>query len=137
MQPRSKATSFLAAKTLFAATLSLFVVACGGGDTSSNGNGGQQQPPAGSYLVTYSVSGSTKSASLTYANSQGGTAQETVSVPWSKQYTFKKGDFLYISAQNEQDTGSVTTDIRVNGVLTKTATSSGAYVIATASGTCC
>ena len=113
---------------------------CGGGDSGGTQSGATGLPPghgASSATVTYTVTGSTNAANLTYQNSQGGTVQQKVGVPWSFEYTMKDGDFLYISAQNENATGSVTTEIRINGFLYKTTTSNGAYVIATASGSCC
>ena len=126
---------------IFAITLILLASCGGGGDAeNANGNGTSGQKPGSgtaSAIVTYAVSGSTNKASLTYSNSQGGTAQQTVSLPWSTQYTMKAGDFLYISAQNENASGSVTTEIRINGYAFKNTTSVGAYVIATSSGSCC
>jgi hypothetical protein len=113
------------------------ITGCGGGAGGTGNGSGQALLPEGSYYVTYAVSGTTKSAGLTYANSQGGTVQEIVSVPWSKQYILKTNDFMYISAQNQQDSGSVITEIRVNGIAVKTTTSTGKYVIATSSGSCC
>lgn len=74
---------------------------------------------------------------LTYANAQGGTEQVTVALPWSASYNMSQGDFLYVSAQNQEAAGDVTTTIQVDGNTFKTSTSSGAYVIATASGSCC
>ena len=125
----------------FAIVLILLTSCGGGGDAeNTNGNGASGQQPgsgAASATVTYAVSGTTNKASLTYSNSQDGTVQQTVSLPWSIQYTMKAGDFLYISAQNQNESGSVTTDIRINGYAYKNTTSAGAYVIATSSGSCC
>ena len=87
-----------------------------------------------SYSVEYKVSGSANSASITYSNAQGGTEQQKINLPWSKSFTVTSGSFLYISAQNEGDSGSVTCQILVNGSVYKTSTSSGAYVIADCSG---
>ena len=124
----------------------LTLVSCGGGDNSRAGTRilGSTSTPIGTisqngslYDVKYTVSGSATAASLTYQNGQGGTAQEDVSLPWEKTYQLLKGDFLYISAQNKADSGSITTNISVNGVNFKTTTSIGAFVIATSSGTCC
>jgi hypothetical protein len=122
--------------------------ACGGdclapgGCNSGASNNGSTLAPApasatGTYTVLYVVSGSAKQASLTYNNSQGGTAQQTVNLPWQTQFTMKKGDFLYISAQNQADVGSVVSEIKVDGNVFKSTISSGAFVIATASGSCC
>lgn len=108
----------------------LTLTACGGGD----------QP--GSASVSYSISGDgTTAASLTYANATGGTEQKTVTlpttVPTSGTYSIPPGQFLYISAQNQSSSGSVTVKIMINGNVWKQSTSSGAYAIATASGGCC
>ena len=83
--------------------------------------------------ATYWVGGTAKSASLTYETPTG-TEQRTVSLPWSKAYKFNKGDFAYISAQNQGKAGTVKVEIRVEGVAWKHAESSGAYVIASCSG---
>jgi hypothetical protein len=85
--------------------------------------------------VVYEITGSARSASVTLANRSGGTEQYgNVSIPWS--YTDKSFSerFLYVSAQNQGDRGTITVSIYVNGKLFKTSSSSGAYVIATASG---
>lgn len=87
--------------------------------------------------VTYHVVGEgTDSASLTYENSEGGSQQETVRLPWQKTFSVQEGDFLYISAQNQDDRGTIAVQIRVDGRDFKTSQSSGAYTIATASGSC-
>ena len=87
--------------------------------------------------VTYYVYGEdTSQASLTYENGQGGTQQEVVHLPWRKTITAQAGDFIYISAQNENDYGGVIVGIGVDGQPFKESESSGAYTIATASGSC-
>jgi len=83
--------------------------------------------------ATYRVSGTAKSASLTYETPTG-TEQRTVNLPWSKTYKFSKGDFAYISAQNQGEVGTVKVEIKVDGTVWKHAESSGAYVIASCSG---
>lgn len=89
------------------------------------------------HIVTYRVTGSADSVSVTYENYDGGTSQRSkVYLPWERQlFSMKTGDFVYISAQNNGEYGSVTTEIYVDGELFKTSTSIGAYVIATSSGT--
>lgn len=101
------------------------LTACGDGDFT------------GRYDVVYEVTGSAQSASLTWATTGGGTSQQTVNLPWNIKYTMRDGDFVYISAQNQGKTGSVTTTIKADGKTFKSTTSTGAYVIATASGSCC
>lgn len=88
--------------------------------------------------VTYDVVGeSTRMASLTYTNQGGGTEQQEVMLPWSKSFQAQYGDHLYISAQNKKEYGSITVYISINGNTRKTSTSSGGYVIASASEQCC
>lgn len=85
--------------------------------------------------VEYKVTGTAETVSITYENSDGGCSQESdVSIPWSYSFTGESGDFVYISAQNQGETGSVTVTIKTDGDVFKQSTSEGAYVIATASG---
>jgi|APSaa5957512493_1039668.scaffolds.fasta_scaffold65327_2 hypothetical protein len=85
--------------------------------------------------VEYRVSGSGGSFDVTFKNKDGGTSQySNVRSGWT--YSFSTSDhglFLYISAQNQTDGGSVTAKIYVNGIREKTSTSNGAYVIASSS----
>lgn len=86
--------------------------------------------------VKYKVTGTAATVDVTYENSSGGVSQESdVEVPWSYSFTGDPGDFVYISAQNQGQTGTVTVTIYRDGDVFKTSTSEGAYVIATASGT--
>ena len=85
--------------------------------------------------VEYTVTGTTTLVDITIENEDGGTSQfSDVSVPWSYEFQGNSGDFVYVSAQNQLDTGSVTVKIYTDGSVFKTSTSVGAYVIATASG---
>ncbi len=86
------------------------------------------------YRVTYKITGSASRASITYENEQGGTEQGVVKIPWERSLTAKKLQFLYISAQNEDEFGSITCEIWVDGIKWRESTSSGAYVISTCSG---
>tara|TARA_Y100000748_G_C15106336_1_gene336470 strand:- start:83 stop:430 length:348 start_codon:yes stop_codon:yes gene_type:complete len=85
--------------------------------------------------VMYKVKGSGSSFDVTMSNQDGGTSQlDNVNSGWS--YSFRTEDerhFLYISAQNQSNTGSVTTEIYIDGSLMKSSTSDGAYVIASCS----
>lgn len=75
------------------------------------------------------------SCDLTYENKSGGTEQiDDASYNWSYSFTGEVGQFVYISAQNNNNSGIVTVNISVDGEIYKTSTSTGAYVIATASG---
>lgn len=86
------------------------------------------------YKVMYEITGSAGSVSITLSNAQGGTEQGDYSLPFRVTISMHKGDFVYISAQNNGETGSVTCKIWVNGVVWKESTSAGAYVIADCSG---
>ena len=94
------------------------------------GAGGQQ-------AVVYTVTGTATNARLTYESSGGATQQATVPIPWNFQRSAVDKDFLYLSAQNEGETGVVTVTITVGGTQFRTATSSGSFGVATVSGTCC
>lgn len=86
-------------------------------------------------VYRYEVSGSANDYSITYANSGGNTEQKSsVTSGWYYYWTDTDFDrFLYISAQNNTGTGTVTVKILQDGKVIKEATSTGAYVIATAS----
>ena len=85
-------------------------------------------------LVTYEVTGTASSASMTYETPGGTSQQSDMSLPWSHTFSAEEGQFLYISAQNQDRAGTVTAAIKVDGVIAKSSTSSGAYVIASTSG---
>jgi hypothetical protein len=88
-------------------------------------------PPA----VIYEITGTATKVDVTLANASGGTEQySNVSLPKKYTYNSFSDSFLYVSAQNQGESGSVTVSIYVNGKLFKTSRSSGAYVIADASG---
>jgi len=97
---------------------------------------GPKEPEDVIYDVEYKVTGTAFTVDVTYVNEDGGTSQESdVSVPWSYSFRRAEGEFVYISAQNQGNTGTVKVIIFRDGYLFKTSTSEGAYVIATASGT--
>lgn len=86
------------------------------------------------HSVKYEITGTSTSVNVTLNNATGGTEQfSDVTVPHTYTYDDYTSSFLYISAQNNGETGSVTVKIYLDGVVTKTSTSSGAYTIATAS----
>ncbi len=75
------------------------------------------------------------SVDLTYTNASGDTEQQRgVRLPWEYAFTGTVGD-VYISAQDNGRSGMVTATIWINDHVYKQAKSTGAYVIATASGT--
>jgi hypothetical protein len=89
----------------------------------------------GEYSMEYSVTGTASSVDITYVNEDGGTSQiSDATVPWSYSFTGIEDNFVYISAQNNGKTGTVTVTIYKSGKKFKSGTSTGAYVIASASG---
>jgi len=87
-----------------------------------------------SHVVTYRMTGTAYSASLTYTNADGGTEQKDARLPWNVSYAMQAGQFAYISGQNAADHGSITCAILLDGAVVKTSTSDGAYKIASCSG---
>lgn len=83
----------------------------------------------------YTVTGTATTVDITYSNSSSGTSQQSaVANGWTYSWTDKDFErFLYVSAQNQGATGDVTVTIFQDDKQIKTSTSSGAYVIATAS----
>lgn len=95
---------------------------------------------ATSYTVTYKVDGffSDQSADLTYTDGNGSIIQSSPEpLPFETTFRTSSCGPLSLSAQNQNRGGSVTVSILVNGVTIKRATSSGAYVIASASAEPC
>ena len=86
--------------------------------------------------LQYWVNSDCGEVSTTYATAGGGTAQRDFGdgVVYESD-GFSSGDFLYISAQNQCSSGDVTVRIYKRGSIYRETSSSGAYVIATASGT--
>ncbi len=85
--------------------------------------------------VKYEVTGTARRAGLTLQNDSGGTDQIEVSVPWSKSYhSFESRDFVYVSAQNDGETGTLSCAIYVDGRKVFSGSANGAYAICTASG---
>jgi hypothetical protein len=84
--------------------------------------------------VSYYVTGTASSASLTYQNAQGGTEQRTVTLPWHIDFLATPDMFLYLSAQNQDDSGTIECAILSGSATIQRASSSGGYTIASCSG---
>ena len=83
----------------------------------------------------YRVSGSSGSYSITLQNSDDNLQQwNPVGNGWWYKWTQTGTRFLYISAQNNNASGSVTVQIVRGGQVVATNTSYGGYTIATVSG---
>jgi hypothetical protein len=92
-----------------------------------------------SYTIKYEITGNATSVNITINNANGNTEQFShVSLPWEKTFTVEiekdRYYFAYVSAQNQGNSGDVTARIYKDGSVFKSSTSSGAYVIASASG---
>jgi hypothetical protein len=113
--------------------LSIILSACGGPSSSPSVRAPGQ--PNGT-TATYKIGGTACNVSLTYTNEGGQTEQIAIApISWTKSFVTHSGDHLYVSAQNNCNTGSVTCEIDLNGSPTSaTSKSSGAYVIAACSG---
>lgn len=84
----------------------------------------------------YSITGTAKHVSVTYANSTGGTSQTGSSLPFTYTLTgMKAGDFLYVSAQidTSPDSGSIDVSITKDGKTLCSGFAVGFAKIATAS----
>jgi hypothetical protein len=92
-------------------------------------------PAPDKHNVTYLVT-SRMDFNVTYQNAQGGTQQDDGFKEWKKDFRIAPGQFVYVSAQNGDDSlfAKITCTIKVDGVEFKTSTSEGAYKIATCSG---
>jgi hypothetical protein len=83
----------------------------------------------------YEVTGTSGRYSVTLEGAPKGTAQySNVGNGWKYTWTGGNGRWLYISAQNQNSTGSVTVKIVKNGKVVASQTSNGGYVIATVDG---
>lgn len=86
--------------------------------------------------VRYEVTGTAESVDITYENLNGGISQVTgMPLSWSITLTADPGDYVYLSAWNRGETGSVTVTIYEDGDVFRRATSEGAHVTASVSGT--
>lgn len=143
MQPKSKSSSGVQ-KLIVLILLALVAAAVVGAFNSRSTPSGPAFVPgkqdfgssSTTTTATYKIGGTACNVSLTYQNEGGQTEQIAVAPrTWSKSFVVQSGDYLYISAQNNCDTGSVTCEIDLNGEPTSAKSkSSGAYVIATCSG---
>jgi hypothetical protein len=98
--------------------------------------------PIGRLEVRYLVDGTARSASITMETSTGVSQAADRSVPLETTtgergltQCFSPGSFVYISAQNEGETGNVICSIEVDGITISRNTGAGAYAIATCDGT--
>lgn len=91
--------------------------------------------------VVYEVEGTAKSVDITIETPSGTSQQQNLKVPLKSKdghvglrFEMERGDFVYIAAQNQGSSGTVTCRITVDGVIVSKVTSSGAYAIASCDG---
>ncbi|MDF5758784.1 hypothetical protein [Spongiactinospora sp. TRM90649] len=132
---------------ILAIVLVLFVIAIGGIAFTTRTPGplpplppSQTEPtalpvanPGGT--VVYAVTGTADSAGVTVATSTGTEQASGRAVPMRYEVEMTPGDFVYLSAQNEGVSGTITCEISVGGVVISRNTSAGGYTIASCQGT--
>jgi hypothetical protein len=85
------------------------------------------------YKVLYRITGTATSADLTYNSPSGDTGQITSSIPRDLGFSSFQDDFLYISAQNNNETGSISVEIFYEDNLKASDGCGGSFCIAEAS----
>ena len=84
--------------------------------------------------IGYKVSGTANNYDVTLTAPNGNTTQYNGVGESTWTATSSSGNWVYLSAQNNNDQGTVTVTITVDGSVFKTATSTGAYCIAEVDG---
>jgi cytoskeletal protein RodZ len=124
--------------SVFAVIVGFFVLLTisPGTRTVSSNSSPSSAPASVSYDIKYKVTTNCAAGTdITYRNSGNDTTQENkMASGWVYRAQLEPGAFLYVSAQNQCDSGYVTVEIFGNGTLLKTNTSQGGYAIATSSG---
>jgi len=95
-------------------------------------------PVSTSHTVRYLVTGTARAVDITMQTPSGTSQQDNLSLPLTSKATGKAGlefkmdagEFLYISAQNQGESGTVTCSIFVDGTKVAEVSSEGAYSIA-------
>ena len=84
-----------------------------------------------SYEVKYTIECS--DCDVSYKNQQGETLSEiNVSSSWSYSFTGKAGQFVYVSAQNNESLSPAKVTVSANGEVRAEGTSNNRHVLATA-----
>lgn len=93
----------------------------------------------GQVSVDYDVTGTAALVDITYADGDSIEQVNGITPPWATSIDAEKDDFVYLSAQNQTDSGTVRVKITYSGTFSGSGTidaaeSSGPFAIATASG---
>jgi hypothetical protein len=119
--------------------LTLIVIGLVLGSNDNDSSRRAPAPVAVPLVVHYEVEGDGASSASLTLQTPTGTSQQTADLPVKNKSGgeglifsgFSRGDFLYVSAQNQDEYGSVTCRIKVGDTVVSENTSSGAYQIAT------
>ena len=104
---------------------------------------GNTSHPFHRYRVIYRITGRSTSADLTYLNAADIFAQVEAnrteahtldSHPWEYVHYADYGDYMYVSARNKEDHGTITCEILVDDEVIEKSTAWKAYGIATCGG---
>lgn len=126
------------------AVVAVFASTASGSSSSASSDSGSSTSHYSSTVdVLYEVEGTATGTDVTLESPTGTSQLTGKAVPLGNRsagtrgihYTMPRGHFVYLSAQNTDDTGSITCKITVDGVLVASNTSSGGYAIASCSGT--
>lgn len=130
----------------FVAVLSaVALVGCGQGEeerAAAEAEALVEELAAGFPVIRYSVGGSTSQASITVRTPTGTSQQSDIDVPLRSRsgepflrFVFERGEFVYISAQNSLESGSVSCRIENgDGEVIASNQASGAFAIASCEG---
>lgn len=97
----------------------------------------RQQSPARTIPIEYRIENirGVAAVDITLTNATGGVEQHTdIPLPYSYTFDAREGQFVSISAQSDSRVSEFSCFILANGVMVKSATSSGEYAIVTCSG---
>jgi hypothetical protein len=137
---RRPALAILAALIIAGGVAGIAYAATSGSDTAKPAPAASAVEPA-THEIVYQLGGTAETADITISTDGGGTSQQQgVDVPLTNksgtpgiQFQADPGDFLYISAQNNDD-GTISCEISEDGLVIAQEESSGEYAIVTCQG---
>ena len=91
-------------------------------------------PRGAAHRIEYRMSGSLARTTVTYTNTTGDTEQFDTRLPWRRTYVMEDVPCVYVAALSFGETGTLTCQIYLDGVLWKESTSSGTGAMVTCGG---
>jgi hypothetical protein len=91
-------------------------------------------PRGAAHRIEYRVSGSLTRTTVTYTNTTGGTEQFDTRLPWRRTFVMENVTYVYVGALSAGETGTLTCQIYLDGVVWKESTSSGTGAMVTCGG---